>query len=45
LQGEAIPQPQNPKNYGFDLHPICFPFNHGVGTKDTEPAERLQVTG
>jgi hypothetical protein len=43
LQGEAIPHPQNPKNYRFDLHPICFP-SHGVGTKDTDAAKRLQVT-
>jgi hypothetical protein len=40
LQGEVIPQPQNPTDYGFDFHCV----DYGVGTKDTGAAARLQVS-
>jgi hypothetical protein len=47
LQGEAIPHPQHPKNYSFNLHLIRFSLisvNDGVGTKDTGAADWLQVS-
>jgi hypothetical protein len=39
LRGEFIPQPQNPTDYSFDLHPA----DYGVGPKDTGAAERLHA--